>query len=188
MDDRENDQRLIKLYLSRDSRAVEETIDRYGKRLLRLAVSFLGDTRDAEECVNDTYLKAWNSIPPHIPESLFPYLARLCRCTAYDVIDKRKAAKRGAQLVELTREMEECIPDRSREMTAEEEATAELINEYLGGLPKDKRVMFVKRYWYGESIEVIAKETGFSKSKVKTALHRTRQGLKEHLEQKGVTI
>lgn len=187
MDEHDNDRRLVKLYLARDRSAVSETMSCYGKRLLRLALGFLGDARDAEECVNDTYLKAWNSIPPQQPDDLFSYLARLCRCTAYNMIDKRKAAKREAQLVELTREMEECIPDNSRDVTLEDEFISALINEFLGTLPDDRRDMFVKRYWYGESVELIAKEMGFSKSKVKTALFRTREGLKDFLEQKGVS-
>ena len=186
MDEHNNDQRLVGLYLSRNKSAVDETINSYGKRLLRLAVSFLGDVRDAEECVNDTYLKAWNSIPPQQPEDLFSYLARLCRCTAYNMIDKRQAAKRNVQLVALTHEMEECIPDNSRDVTAEDEFISALINEFLGTLSNDKCDMFVKRYWYGESIDMISKEMGFSKSKVKTTMLRTREGLKNFLEKKGV--
>ena len=187
MDEHDNDQRLVELYLSRSKSAVEETMNSYGKRLLRLAVSFLGDTRDAEECVNDTYLKAWNSIPPQQPDDLFSYLARLCRCTAYNMIDKRQAAKRSARLVELTHEMEECIPDNSRDVTAGDEFISALINEFLGTLTNDKCDMFVRRYWYGESVDMIAKEMGFSKSKVKTALHRIREGLKNFLKKKGVS-
>lgn len=188
MDGNEKDRELIKLYLARDKAAVGETMNIYGKRLMRLATGFLGDACDAEECVNDTYLKAWNTIPPQKPDDLFSYLARLCRCTAYDIIDKRQAAKRAAQVVELTHEMEECIPDNSRESEAAEEALAEYINEYLSGLSRDKRVMFVKRYWYGESVETIAKDMGFSQSKVKTTLCRTRKGLKDFFEKKGVSL
>ncbi|MCH5349853.1 MAG: RNA polymerase sigma factor [Oscillospiraceae bacterium] len=187
MDEHDNDQRLIELYLSRDKSAVGETMNIYGKRLLRLAVSFLGDMCDAEECVNDTYLKAWNSIPPQQPSDLFSYLARLCRCTAYNIIDKRQAAKRCAHLVELTHEMEECIPDNSQDVTTEDELISVLINEFLGTLTDDKCDMFVKRYWYGASVDMIAKEMDFSKSKVKTTLHRTRAGLKNFLEKKGVS-
>ena len=83
MEGHDNDKELVELYLSRDKSAVERTQKRYDKRLMGLARSFLGDIRDAEECVNDTYLKAWNTIPPQQPDDLFSYLARLCRCTAY---------------------------------------------------------------------------------------------------------
>ena len=186
MDGHDNDKELVELYLSRDKSAVERTQKHYGKRLIGLARSFLGDIRDAEECVNDTYLKAWNTIPPQQPDDLFSYLARLCRCTADNIIEKQQAAKRRAQFVELTRELEECIPDTSRDASPEDEFISALINEYLESLPRDKCNIFVKRYWYGESIEQIAKEMGFTKSKVKTTLHRTREGLRKFLERKGV--
>ena len=186
MDEHGNSQRIVALYLSRDKAAIEETMHCYGSRLLRLAQGFLSDRRDAEECVNDTYLKAWNSIPPQQPEDLFSYLARLCRCTAYNMIEKQKAGKRSAQLVELTQEMEECIPDRSRDAECDDSLLSAVINEFLRTLPRTQRDMFVRRYWYGESIEMIADSMGFSKSKVKTALYRIRAAMRTFLEQKGV--
>ena len=185
MDEHENDRRIVALYLARDKTALSETAQCYGGKLLRLAMRFLKDRRDAEECVNDTYFKAWNSIPPQEPKDLFSYLARLCRCTAYHTIEKQQAAKRSAQLVELTHEMEECIPDRE---TAYEDSTlTEIINEFLRTLPREQRDMFVRRYWYGDSIAMIASQTGFSKGKIKTALCRMRANLRSFLEEKGVS-
>ncbi len=186
MDEHIKDSELVELYLSRNELAVEQTEKLYGKRLKGLAKSFLSDMRDVEECVNDTYLKAWNSIPPQKPDDLFSYLARLCRCTAYNIIDKQQTSKRSAQLVELTHEMEECIPDNSRSASQDDKFISALINEFLNTLSCDKCDMFVKRYWYGESVEQIAKEMGFTKSKVKTTLHRTRDKLRKFLEKKGV--
>lgn len=186
MNKEEKDKYLFDLFNTRDSSAVEESMKVYGDQLMRFALSFLGDTRDAEECVNDTFLKTWNSIPPNVPIDMFSYLARICRCTAYDIIDKKQAAKRSVILVELTREMEECIPDNSRNVSTAEQQTTEFINEFLKTLPHDKRVMLLKRYWHGESIENIANEMGFSQSKVKTVLHRIRKDLKIFLEKKGV--
>ncbi|SEL31295.1 RNA polymerase sigma factor [Ruminococcus albus] len=186
MDEFEDDRELVELFLSRDAAAVTKTEKRYEKRLIGLAKSFLSDPRDAEECVNDTYLKAWNSIPPQKPEDLFSYLARLCRCTAYNIIEKQQTAKRSAQLVELTHEMEECIPDVSRSSSPDDKFISALINEFLDTLSKDKCDIFVKRYWFGESVEEIASETGFTASKVKTTLHRTREKLRKFLEKKGV--
>ena len=186
MDEQENGQRIVALYLSRDKSAISETMQSYGSRLLRLAGHFLSDRRDAEECVNDTYLKAWNSIPPQQPQDLFSYLARLCRCTAYNMIEKQQATKRSAQLTELTHEMEECIPDSDRETEYADSIITGLINEHLRSLPHEKRDMFVRRYWYGDSIETIAQNMGFSKSKVKTALCRMRAELRTFLEEKGV--
>lgn len=186
MDERSNSQRIVALYLSRSESAIKETMQCYGSRLLHLVMRFLGDRRDAEECVNDAYLKAWNSIPPQKPEDLFSYLARLCRCTAYNLIEKQQAAKRSTQLVELTQEMEECIPDGARENEYEDSRLTELINEFLRTLPQEQRNMFVRRYWYGESIEAIAGGMGFTESKVKTSLCRMRAKMRSYFDKKGV--
>lgn len=182
MDDRE----IVELYLERDQRAVSETMERYGRRLTGLAASFLKDRRDAEECVSDTYVKAWNSIPPNRPEDLFAYLAKICRCTAFNIVERDRAKKRSAQLVELTHELEECIPDRSADSGGEE--LSELLNEFLGTLSREKRMVFVGRYWYGDSIAEIGEKTGFSESKIKTMLHRTRESLRKFLGRKGGTL
>ena len=107
------DKGIIELYFERDENAVSETMKSYNGRLLRFAMHFLSDKRDAEECVNDTYVRAWDTIPPNRPDNFFAYLAALCRNAALDVIKKNTAQKRSAQLVELTQEMNECIPDNS---------------------------------------------------------------------------
>ena len=187
MDSNISDHELIELYLARDHTAIELTMKKYGRRLMRFALGFLGDERDAEECVNDAYLKAWNSIPPQHPDLVFPYLARICRFTAYDMIEKRNTAKRG-QVVALTREMMECIPDTSGDMDMAGEELTALLNRFLGTLSKDNRALFIRRYWFGESVRDIALHFGFSESKVKTSLHRTRKKLKKFLVKKGVFI
>ncbi len=179
-----NDSNIINLYLNRDEDAISETIKCYNGRLLRFATRFLSDQRDAEECVNDAYARAWNTIPPTRPENLFAYLAVLCRNSALDVIKKNTAQKRSVQLVELTSEMNECIPDQNSLSDDRTEELGECINEYLGTLPREKRLVFVGRYWYNESISDIAKKTGFSQSKVKTMLHRMREELREFIERK----
>lgn len=186
MDEYKNDHQIVEMFLSRDRSAIECTEKHYVKRLMGLAKRFLSDIRDAEECVNDTYLKAWNSIPPQKPDDLFSYLARLCRCTAYNIIEKQQTAKRSAQLVELTHEMEECIPDPSKSSSTDDKFISALLNEFLDTLPRDKCDIFVKRYWFGESVEQIASETGFTTSKIKTSIHRTRAKLRKFLEKKGV--
>ena len=182
MDDKE----IVALYLDRDERAVEETMQRYGGRLTRLAEHFLKDKRDAEECVSDTYVKAWNSIPPNRPDDLFAYLAKLCRCTAFNIVEREQAQKRSAQTVELTDELAECLPDRSAD--SGEDDLSERLNEFLATLGKDKRAVFVGRYLFGDSIAEIAEKTGFSESKVKTTLHRTRESLRKYLGRKGGTL
>ena len=183
-----SDAELIRLYLARDNTAVELTMKKYGSRLLHFALGFLGDERDAEECVNDAYLKAWDSIPPHEPADLYAYLARICRFTAYDMIEKRNTVKRGAMVVELTHEMEECIPDTSSKTDLPSAELTSLLNGFLGTLKRDDRSVFIRRYWFGESVSDIAGRFGFSESKVKTSLHRTREKLKKYLIKKGVYL
>jgi len=178
------DKGIIDLYFARDEEAVSETMRSYNGRLLRFAMRFLSDQRDAEECVNDTYARAWDTIPPNRPDNLFAYLAALCRNAALDVIKKNTAQKRSAQLVELTQEMNECIPDSNSITDERSEELSKCINEFLATLPKDKRAVFLGRYWYNESIADIAKRTGFSQSKVKTMLHRMRDGLRKHIDGK----
>ena len=179
-----DDNGIIDLYIARDEDAISETMKSYNGRLLRFAMRFLSDTRDAEECVNDVYARAWDTIPPNRPGSLFAYLAALCRNTALDIIKKNTAQKRSAQLVELTQEMNECIPDNSNITDERIEELSECINGFLAELPKDKRAVFLGRYWYNESIADIAKRTGFSQSNVKTMLHRMRESLRAYIERK----
>lgn len=179
-----NDTEIINLYYERNEDAVRETMNSYHNRLLRFAMRFLSDSRDAEECVNDAYVRAWNTIPPNRPENLFAYLAVLCRNAALDVIKKNSAQKRSAQLVELTHEMNECIPDQNSISDDRSDELKGYINEYLSTLPKDKRAVFLGRYWYNESVSEIARWTGYSQSKVKTMLHRTREGLRKFIIRK----
>lgn len=183
-----DDSAIIDLYFNRDEEAISSTIECYNGRLLRFASRFLSDRRDAEECVNDAYARAWNTIPPTRPENLFAYLAALCRNSALDVIKKNTAQKRSVQLVELTTEMNECIPDRSSISDDRSDEIAEYINEFLSTLPKEKRLVFVGRYWYSDSIADISRKTGFSQSKVKTMLHRMRQDLREFIDRKDGSV
>ena len=179
-----NDKDIVAMYFERDEKAVSETIEQYGAMLMRFAGRFLKDKRDVEECVNDTYAKAWNSIPPNRPDNLFAYLAKICRCTAFNIIEKESAQKRSAQLVELTTELAECLPDKSSTSNSDD-SISESVNEYLRTLNKDKRAVFIGRYWYGESIAAISEKTGFSESKVKSMLHRIRKDFKKYLNEKG---
>jgi len=179
-----DDKEIIDLFFERDENAIRETMNSYNGRLLRFAMRFLSDSRDAEECVNDAYARAWDTIPPNRPDNLFAYLASLCRNSALDVIKKNTAQKRSAQLVELTQEMNECIPDSSSITDDRSDELAECINGYLATLPRDKRAVFIGRYWYNEKISDIAKRTGFSQSKVKIMLYRMREELRNYIERK----
>ena len=180
-----SDREIVGMFFARDENALAVTERQYKSRLMRLAFSFLQSHEDAEECVNDVWLKAWNSIPPQQPDDLFSYLARLCRFTAFDMIDKREALKRNAVILELTAELQESIPDTHAEKHFEEKELSDLLNRFIRLLPEEKRNIFIKRYWYEESIEEIARELHLSGSKVKVTLFRTRKELKAFLVEEG---
>ena len=127
-----DDKGIIDLYFARDEKAISETMKSYNGHLYRFALRFLSDPRDAEECVNDAYVRAWDTIPPNRPNNLFAYLAALCRNAALDVIKKNSAQKRSAQLVELTQEMNECIPDSN--ITEDMEA---ILSLHTGRTPEE---------------------------------------------------
>ena len=188
MKDVMTDNEIVELYLARREEASEYATRKYSAKLHRLASTLLADKRDVEECVNDTFLKAWRSIPPNKPDDLYPFLVRICRYTAIDIIRKNNTSKRDGMVVELTHEMEECIPDPLRTAEISDDTMKKLINEFLGSVSRDKRMIFVRHYWFCESISEISERYGFSESKIKTSLHRTRESLRKYLEKKGVSI
>lgn len=179
-----DDDKILALFRNRDEQALKALEEKYGARLKRLAIQFLGSEADAEECLNDVYFKAWKSLPEHQPEHLCAYLMQICRYTAFSMIDRRNAQKRSAVLVELTAEMEQCIPDNSIQNSQTE--LTEVLNAFIEGLPKEKRIMFIRRYWYGDSITDIAKLFHCREGKVKTNLFRIRKKLEKFLKERGV--
>lgn len=181
-----DDARIIELYFARDEAAIEATRRSYGGRLRGVARRVLTDEQDAEECENDTYLKTWNSIPPACPQHLLAYLVKICRNTALDALDRRHAGKRSAQIVELTEEMQACIPDVACDWTVEHERMGELLSSFLRAQSADNRNVFIRRYVLAEPVAEVAKALGFSESKVKSSLSRTRTRLKRFLEEEGV--
>lgn len=180
------DRQIVILYLNRSESAILETKTKYGQYILKIAMNILGNVSDSSECENDTYLSTWNSIPPKEPENLKSYVGKISRNLALDLYRKKHAEKRGGNTDVLLSELEDCVPDKTENFS--DVNLTELLNSFLKYQNKDKRVMFVKRYWYGESISDIAKEMGFSESKVATTLHRTRESLKEYLEKEGVSV
>ena len=184
------DSNIVELYLKRDETALELTQAEYGRRMLGLASKLVNDAGAAEECVNDAYLKAWNSIPPNEPYGyLAEYLLRITRQLALNRVRKDSAAKRSAVITELTLEMEQCLPieiDMTEGLEARE--LMDEINSFLAGLPKQKRDVFVARYWFCDAVADISAHTGFSQSKVKTMLFRLRAELRDRLEKKGYTV
>ena len=185
-----DDSKIVELYLSRDETAISQTERKYGLKLKRIAYNILNNMASAEECENDTYLEAWNRIPPNEPRSyLFAFLGKITRHLAIDECRKIASQKRQALFCELTLEMEECIPGKG---SVEEEIGMELIceqiNVFLEGCAPWQRCVFVRRYWCFDSIADISKRYGFSKSKVKTTLYRMRERLREHLEKNGYVL
>ncbi|MBE6981684.1 MAG: sigma-70 family RNA polymerase sigma factor [Ruminococcaceae bacterium] len=181
------DEKIIQLYWDREEEALSQTQAVYGSRLHGLARRFL-EEEDAREAVNDTYLAAWNSIPPQRPTHFFAYLAKLCRNRCLNLLERCSAQKRSAQVVELTREMELCIPDKGTLPDSDSRELGEWLNAFLAQLPKERRVIFLRRYWFGDSVAQIASQLGITQSKVKTGLHRTRNQLRTYLERKGVSL
>ena len=182
------DEKILDLYWNRNEQAIRETDRAYGGKLHALAERIVENREDGEECVSDTYLAAWDHIPPQRPNYYFAWLAKICRNFAFGILDKRQAAKRSAQVVTLTAEMELCIPDNRRETELEGAEIGRILNEFLGTLSRESRVLFLRRYWYAESIADIARRYGMGESKVKTSLHRTRQKLRQQLEKEGIAV
>lgn len=182
------DTKIIELYWRRNQDAITETDRSYGRRLNALADNILKSKEDAEESVSDTYLKAWDTIPPQRPNCLFAYLAKICRFFAFGRLDWKQAAKRQAEVVALTEEMELCIPDRRREDEEEGREIGRAINAFLADLTVENRLIFMRRYWYCETIAEIAERYHISQSKVKTRLHRLRNQLSQHLEKEGICV
>ena len=180
------DGQIIDLYFSRDEDAIRQTEAAYGGKLYNLSYRILWNREDAEESVSDTYMKAWENIPPTRPAFFYAYLAKICRFLSMGKLDWNNAAKRKAELVELSVEMENCIPDVSREMQIQSQELGALMNEFLGTLSDENRRIFIRRYWYAESIAEIAQRFGLSQSNVKTKLMRTRNALRLFLEKEGI--
>ena len=182
------DGKILDLYFQRDEEAIRQTEAAHGHKLYTLAYGILNLREDAEESVSDTYLKAWESIPPTRPTYFYAYLAKICRFICFGKLDWKNAAKRKAEIVELTAEMELCIPELSREWPLEAQELGRLLNEFLGTLNEESRRIFMRRYWYADSVAQIAQRFGLGESKVKTRLFRARNQLRSFLEKEGYTL
>ena len=183
-----NDSQIIVLFWERNEDAIRETDRAYGRKLFCLSDKILHSQQDAEESVSDTYMKTWETIPPQRPLYFFAYLAKLCRNFSLTRLQWDSAAKRSAEVVTLTHEMEECIPDHSQERRMESEEIGRLLNTFLESISLENRLIFLRRYWYADSIQQIAARYRISQSKVKTQLHRTRKKLQVFLEKEGITV
>ena len=185
-----DDKRIVELFLLRDEAAIRQAAEKFGTRLRSLAYGIVNDKQTAEECENDTYMEAWNTIPPHEPRSyLYAFLARITRHISLNCCRDRSRLKRSAFICELSAEMEQCIsaPD-DVECRIDDMSLRETLNQFLGTLDEEKRNIFVRRYWYLDSIAAISERFSLSESKIKTTLFRCRNQLREHLEKEGYTI
>lgn len=184
------DERIISLYWDRDQQAIAETEAKYGNYCLKIAFNILSLREDAEECVSDTWLSAWNSMPPKRPGKLMAFLGRITRNGALDRLRSLTRQKRGGGAAELALdELSECVPGSNTvEKELEDREIAEIISRWLRGLSTEKRQVFLRRYWYFESVESIADIFGFSQSKTTSMLHRLREDLRRTLEKEGIVI
>ncbi|MBR6404603.1 MAG: sigma-70 family RNA polymerase sigma factor [Lachnospiraceae bacterium] len=173
------DRRIVDLYWQRDETAIAETENKYGRFCFSIANNILRNREDAKECVNDTWLGAWNAMPPHRPEILSTFLGKITRRLSLRKWRARTAEKRGGGSMELSiEELEECIPSRQRiDEGLETAELAEIISTFLEALPPEERRVFMRRYWYFDSIRDISRRFGFGESKVKMMLKRTRDKL-----------
>ena len=185
------DTEIINLYFMRCESAIHKTAQQYGAYCKAISMNIVQNTEDAEECVNDTYLSAWNNIPPQRPTVFRAFLGKITRNLSLDRYKAQKTQKRGGgETAILLDELESCIPAGSSvEDEVEVGIIGEAIDSFLSSIDKEERIFFVRRYWYADSIAIIAEQFGVSKSKVKTGLFRTRNKLKKYLEEKeGVVI
>lgn len=183
------DEKIIELFFARDEEALKYTAEKYENYCFTIAHNILDSKEDSEECVNDTYISAWSSIPPEKPKQLSSYLGKITRNFALMKLRKNRAYKRGGQISEISEEILSLIPDESD--IAEDydsRRIALIIDTFLRTLAKADRQIFVRRYWNGDSIYDICRFMGFGESRVKVSLHRTRNKLAEVLKKEGVTL
>ena len=184
-DSRMEDYRIVDMYWDRDEGAIAESDKKYGRMLNSLSFALLSSREDAEECVNDTYIDAWNAMPTARPDNLGAFLSKITRRISIDRFRKQHRQKRGG-LDNLTLELTDCIPSsESVESEYENGRLKETLDSFLYSLDREKRVMFVRRYFYSHSIEQISEQMNISVAKVKTTLFRIRKSLKEYLEKEG---
>lgn len=184
------DEDIIELYWQRDQQAILETAGKYGSFLHDIAWNILHSHGDAEECVNDTYLRTWNAIPPARPAAFRAWLGRITRNLSLDRWKHERTQKRGGGETELlSGELDRCVPSpRRTENHMEDQELASLISTFLRRLPRETRVIFLRRYWFGDDLSAIAARLGCGQGKVKSSLFRTRNALRVYLEQEGVSL
>ena len=182
------DKHIVSLFLERNEQALTETRRVYHRYLTRIALGVLHDPQDTEECVNDTYLRAWNAIPPHQPKRLSVFLGKITRRLALDRYTALTAQKRGGgTTAALLEEWRDALPDKDGDPT-DDLAIRDALNRFLRQLPAEKRRVFIRRYWYGDPIHTIATSHHSTESRIKMILSRTREELKTFLEKEEISL
>lgn len=181
------DEKIVDLYWNRDEEAVSKTQEKYGHYLTKIAYNILMDMEDSLESVNDTYMYAWKSIPPHRPNVLSTYLAKITRRTSIDILRRKTRDKRiPTEYILSLSELDDCIPDENTVWdSVEVELLAKAINSYLRTISDEARRLFIGRYYFLDPLKEVASYCGMSEAKAKTLLYRTRCGLRDYLEQEG---
>lgn len=180
------DQKILDLYFQRSEQAIVETDAKYGGYCYSIAYNILANKEDSEESVSDTYMAAWNTIPPRRPNFLNAFLAKITRHLSIDRWRKRSARKRGGgEMILALEELENCVDVHNTETDFEQAELTRVLNEFLSSLPETERNVFLCRYWYLDSIQTISACTGFTHSKVTSMLYRTRNKLRKLLSEEG---
>ena len=182
------DEQIVDLYWQRSDLAISETNQKYGRYCHTIAYNICGTDEDAEECVNDTWFRAWNLMPDQRPAILSTFLGRITRNFAINLIKSKNRIKRGGgEAVLALDELEECIPSgKNPEQALEEKELEKAIGRFVSQLPQPEKIIFVLRYWRVASIDEIAEKLQFSKGKIKSSLFRTRRKLRDYLQEEGL--
>lgn len=182
------DLEIVELYLARNENAIKETDNKYGKLCFYVAVNILGNKEDAEECVNDTYLGVWNKIPPTRPGNFRAFLCKIARNLSLKRLEYNLAQKRFTDIFVSFSELKEVISDDRFRADIKDEEIGQMISCFLRTETRDVRNVFIRRYWFFDSITDIAVRYSFSESKVKSMLYHSRNKLKKYLKKEGIEI
>lgn len=184
-----DDDRIVELYWKRKEEAIKETSLKYGRLCTYIAKNILSSHEDSEECVNDTYLAVWNAIPNERPNRFSAFVSRITRNLALKKYEYISAAKRNPTAILSLEELGDCVSGTdSVESEVEKRLVESTIDKFLWRQSEEKRNVFIRRYWYFDSIESICKSTGFTQSKVKSMLYEMRQKLRKYLESEGIEV
>ena len=182
------DYQIVDLYWQRSEEAIKETDTKYGRMLKSISLSFVEVIEDAEECLNDTYLAAWQSMPSERPVYLGAFLSRIIRALSIDCYRARHSKKRGG-VAALCEELSECISDTATPQTEYDKSRlADILNQFVESLDEERRYIFIRRYYYSDAIDTIAKNLGSGVGRIKSILHRLRGELRKILEEGGIAI